>query len=204
MLSNSIATARQLRVPVVGSSVITLSNLLYFRISDFRVPFDFRFHFKITVGVLGCVFVVIVFHISLIRKKMAAKRKKLTIHDKLKIIQDVANNSTVSLTDMAKKYDLAPSTLHGVLKQKESILAAEVQCGSAVKKRKNFRSSPFEEIENVLMKWFEARRSENVPIDGNILKEKARQIALTLHVDNFCASNGSLDRFKKRHNLYVL
>jgi hypothetical protein len=43
--------------------------------------------------------------------------------------------------------------------------------------------------------------SDNVPINGPTLREKANQIALRLNIDNFKASNGWLHRFKLRHDV---
>lgn len=44
-------------------------------------------------------------------------------------------------------------------------------------------------------------RSENIPISGTLLKAKARMIANQLNIENFTASNGWLERFKKRYNI---
>ena len=44
-------------------------------------------------------------------------------------------------------------------------------------------------------------RSESIPISGTLLKAKARMIASQLHIENFTASNGWLERFKKRYNI---
>ena len=41
---------------------------------------------------------------------MATKRKKLTLQQKIAIIEDVEKNRDVSMADMAKKYDLARSS----------------------------------------------------------------------------------------------
>jgi hypothetical protein len=44
-------------------------------------------------------------------------------------------------------------------------------------------------------------RSDNFPINGPILREKANEIALRLRIDDFKASNGWLHRFKLRHDV---
>jgi centromere protein B len=43
--------------------------------------------------------------------------------------------------------------------------------------------------------------SENIPINGHVLWEKATKIALRQKIENFKASNGWLERFKKRHGI---
>jgi hypothetical protein len=41
----------------------------------------------------------------------------------------------------------------------------------------------------------------NIPVTGLMLQAKAREIAQTLHVENFQASNGWLESFWTRHNI---
>ena len=49
--------------------------------------------------------------------------------------------------------------------------------------------------------WFHNTRANNVPVSGVVLKEKALQFAKSLHLDDFRASDGWLDRWKSRHNV---
>ncbi|KRG07822.1 uncharacterized protein Dmoj_GI25705, partial [Drosophila mojavensis] len=42
---------------------------------------------------------------------------------------------------------------------------------------------------------------KNIPIGGEILKEKALFFAKALNVNDFKASSGWVDRFKNRHNI---
>ncbi|XP_058869027.1 tigger transposable element-derived protein 4-like [Acipenser ruthenus] len=46
-------------------------------------------------------------------------------------------------------------------------------------------------------------RASNRPVSGNILKNKAVEFAADLNVDAFKASNGWLDRWKKRHEIVL-
>ena len=46
-------------------------------------------------------------------------------------------------------------------------------------------------------KWFLILQSENVPVIGPILKEKARKSAGELNIDGFQASEGWLEKWKK-------
>ncbi|XP_046404659.1 tigger transposable element-derived protein 6-like [Ischnura elegans] len=75
------------------------------------------------------------------------------------------------------------------------------RCGSASKKRKTGKESTFAELETVLFNWFQQARESNIPVDGVILKEKAKIVATQLNVENFKASNGWISRFKNRHGL---
>jgi hypothetical protein len=58
-----------------------------------------------------------------------------------------------------------------------------------------------DELEKILLEWFQQMCSDNIPINGPILREKANEIALCLNIDNFKASNGWLLRFKLRHDV---
>ena len=53
-------------------------------------------------------------------------------------------------------------------------------------------------MDKAVFKWFSLQRSQNVPTDGPILKEKALQFAKSLNFPTFKASDGWLDKWKKR------
>lgn len=117
------------------------------------------------------------------------------------MIREVERNANVPVSEMARRLGLAQSSLSGILKNKEKILDQETQCGSKSKQRKNVKKSPYEEMESKLMEWFNGARAENIPIDGALIKMKASTISLKLGLTDFKASNGWLDRFKKRHGI---
>ena len=51
---------------------------------------------------------------------------------------------------------------------------------------------------NAVYKWFFILRSENIPISGPMLKEKALEFAGRLKIEGFQASEGWLEKWKKR------
>jgi hypothetical protein len=59
---------------------------------------------------------------------MTLKRKKLTINEKAKIIQEVEKNPIVSQNETAKHSVLPPSSLSTIILQKASILEEESRC----------------------------------------------------------------------------
>lgn len=56
-------------------------------------------------------------------------------------------------------------------------------------------------MNEALYNWYTLACSKNIYPSGPQLCEKAREIAEQLSVSNFKASNGRLDRWKKRHNI---
>ncbi|GBL81922.1 Tigger transposable element-derived protein 6 [Araneus ventricosus] len=53
------------------------------------------------------------------------------------------------------------------------------------------------------MEWFKEVRTAKIPLNGYIIKEKALGIAERLKLQGLSASNGWIDRFEKRNNLYI-
>ena len=49
--------------------------------------------------------------------------------------------------------------------------------------------------------WFKNVRSNNIPVNGIIIKEKALSLAKSLELTDFRASDGWLDKWKQRHNV---
>ena len=53
---------------------------------------------------------------------------------------------------------------------------------------------------HAVFKWFLNMRSQNVPLSGGIIQEKASIYAKELNIENFKASDGCLRRWKERRN----
>ena len=65
------------------------------------------------------------------------------------------------------------------------------------------RKAKFEELEDKLYKWLETCRRVNLPVPPQMLRMKALKIAEQSEIptSEFCASNGWLRNFKRRHCL---
>ncbi|XP_063243689.1 tigger transposable element-derived protein 4-like [Bacillus rossius redtenbacheri] len=127
-------------------------------------------------------------------------RNTLSIEDKIKIIEKFDKHVGTRVV-LAKELNIPVSTLNTIIKNRCSIEANAAQCGPSAKKRKYVKDSTFKELESLLYEWFICARSSNLPINGNVLREKAKVIALRLGIDDFSASNGWIDRFRQRHNV---
>ena len=71
----------------------------------------------------------------------------------------------------------------------------------SVRSRKRTRTCEYSDINEVLHEWYLLACSKNIYPVGLQLCEKAKQIAERLQKPEFKASNGWLDRWKKRYNI---
>ena len=63
------------------------------------------------------------------------------------------------------------------------------------------RPSHFPQVEEALALWLSNALAAEVVINGDILHEKAKIFAQGFEINNFTASNGWVDKFKRRHHL---
>lgn len=126
------------------------------------------------------------------------KRTGLNISEKLKIFSFVDKNPQMKQVLVAEHFGIPTSTLCTILKKRKDVESKAVT-GSV--KRKRVRDAKFGDLEEILSEWFHQQRSQNIPIDGSILKERARDIALEFGYDGFTASNGWITRFQRRQEI---
>ena len=60
------------------------------------------------------------------------------------------------------------------------------------------RPAEYPELENCLVEWVKQCLSNNVPVNGPLIKQKEREYETKLKIEDFCASNGWLDGFKNK------
>ena len=65
--------------------------------------------------------------------------------------------------------------------------------------RKSTHCGSYDQIDKAVFHWFVEKRSQKVPIDGIILKEKALEFEKTLRIKEFKASGCWLNKWKKRY-----
>lgn len=127
--------------------------------------------------------------------EVCRKRKAVALYEKIKIIQDIEGGQTQA--EICRKLNLSKTTVNTIWKNKVSIIDAFEQFSSETKK---LRTTPHENIDKALLKWFTIQRTMNIPITGAVLQAKAEDFA-KLFKEDFICSVGWLERFKKRHNI---
>ena len=134
-------------------------------------------------------------------KMLKIKLSVKTLNEKCKALKDIEKG--LSNKDASKKYGVPPDTISTWIKNKEKYFKAlEDNCSS---KKQKLRESDFEKLDNVVFRWILSKRSQNVPINGNLIKQKATTYAKELGYNNFHGSVEWLDKWKKREmiNNYV-
>jgi hypothetical protein len=66
---------------------------------------------------------------------------------------------------------------------------------------KRFTKSTDDEINRAVFEWFVSARAKGVPVSGPLIQVEASETEKKLGNDNFKASDGWLESFKRRHNI---
>lgn len=129
------------------------------------------------------------------------KPKCLTLHEKSLVIQGL--NEGQCATYLAKQYGVAKSTICKIKQNKELICEAVKDTYMGLAKRQTLKTSVFPRMEKKLYEWFLEQRNQNVILNGDMIKQTAKQIHLQIKENDkqFTASDGWLERFKKRFGI---
>ncbi|CAM2113932.1 unnamed protein product [Caretta caretta] len=130
------------------------------------------------------------------------KCKSFSAQEKLYAMDQVKKGKQE--TQLARDLGISESTLRGWKKEEEKLRSLpcilEEETGLQSKKVKFANDKS---LDSALYQWFLQAYSEGVPISGPILKAQAEKFDLLINGNKskFKASNGWLDRFKKRHTI---
>ena len=113
---------------------------------------------------------------------------------KCKAIKEIEKG--LSNKDASLKYGVPKNTISTWVKNKDKHLRAVEARGTG--KVKTLRESDFDKLDHFVFRWFISKRSQNILIDGMLIKEKALSYAKELGYVDFNASNRWLDRWKHR------
>ncbi|KAL1466151.1 hypothetical protein MTO96_042915 [Rhipicephalus appendiculatus] len=111
------------------------------------------------------------------------------------LVEEAKGTESDSDGEDADVCDVLPSTSenHHAL----DVLRHTVSAGSA----KQARGAKYGTLDETLLTWFRQARAAGINFDGSILRKKAMEVADRLGITDFAASNGWIDRFRKRHGI---
>ncbi|XP_044533500.1 tigger transposable element-derived protein 1-like [Gracilinanus agilis] len=140
--------------------------------------------------------------------KPKRSREVLPISEKVKIL-DMIEKEKKSYAEIARLYGKNESSIREVMKHRDKIRASFSVAPQTAKVTSTVRDKVLVKVEKALNLWVEDMSRKRMPIDGNMLRQKA----LTLYEDfqkkdktkdeskPFTASRGWLHRFRNRFNL---
>lgn len=136
---------------------------------------------------------------------MASKRKhsSSTVEQKLKALKRL--DSGESASKLAVEFGVGKATISDWKKNRATIEKfSDTKSHEILKRRHHVKLSVNEKIDEAVFVWFSLERQNGVPISGPQIQKKALELNKLMDGDSsFTASNGWLDRWKKRHGVRV-
>lgn len=136
-------------------------------------------------------------------------RKAITLDVKLDVLRRLEAGQKIN--EIGKALGLAASTVCTIKNNQDKIRNSLQRVTSLTAKNvSKQRSAVMEEMERMLSVWIDHQSQQNIAISTTIIQEKARNLHQYLITKNgegskteqFLASKGWFDRFKKRHSLH--
>jgi predicted DNA-binding protein YlxM (UPF0122 family) len=126
--------------------------------------------------------------------------KVLTVRKKLEVVEAVERDKK-SYSFVAKQFEISKSSVGTIIKRKNELLEYKKQNRNL--EYKKICMNPFsEELDQRVWKWFADARVQNILIHGEAIQAKALEVATILNPEmGFQASDGWLEKFKRRHNI---
>lgn len=133
------------------------------------------------------------------------KRKHTTLSLDLKMEMLKKLDKGEKICDLAKFYGVGRATIHDIRQNRKKIEDFfNISCAGP-SKRQTLKAPEYPKVEEALYTWFLQERARHTPISGEMLCQKAKFFYNKLHdKDDFRASDGWLDNFKKRHGIRLL
>ncbi|EDV37327.1 uncharacterized protein Dana_GF13390 [Drosophila ananassae] len=125
----------------------------------------------------------------------------LTVEQKIELIE-AQEREQLSVRELAKRYNIGKTQASKIIQNKEEI-RLELKSGKMhrTQKRRNPLSQQGSHIDELCFEWFTMTRSDGMPLNGEIVREKARELAEQAGYSGFTASAGWLQKWQKRHNI---
>lgn len=134
----------------------------------------------------------------------ASKRKRnvVTVEQKLNAIERIDKGESVS--KICSELNVGKSTVNDWRRNRKTLMdfCTQIESEKVLSERRYLRKPSNEMVDDALWLWFLQERRRGTPISGPVLQEKAMILHNKLGGNiEFVASNGWLDRWKKRHGV---
>lgn len=130
------------------------------------------------------------------------KHKTLSLREKMDIIRRLEDGE--SMRKLATEYGVGRATVQDIKKKKSKIMGHVMMMESGLGNRKTLKLGNYPEMEAALYSWYVQQPDEHKPITKDILKTKAVEFYKKItNKDDFCASDGWFERFKKRFGITI-
>ena len=131
---------------------------------------------------------------------MGKQRTDLSLERKIYAIRQTELGK--SSRNLARELGVGKTQISNIIKRKAEYLAIYNSDGPSARCRK-IRKTGNEELNRLMHEWYRIAMSMNLPISGPIIQAKALVYAGQLGIATFTASNGWLDSFRKRHQIFA-
>ncbi|XP_066248165.1 jerky protein homolog-like [Euwallacea similis] len=133
------------------------------------------------------------------------KRKRIVVpvEKKLKAIRRIEAGETIKV--VVRDYGVGEVTVGDWKRNRTKIEDRCINQASSSSGRKSMKTGDYEKVNEALFMWFNQQRSKGISLSGPILQQKALMISRHFpEIDQFTASSGWLDRWKKRYGVRQL
>ena len=128
-----------------------------------------------------------------------APRKCLTLKEKVDIIE-YHKREKCSARKLSEVFKIGKTQAAEIVKKQEQIIK-EWHLNGNEQRVRQFHSGSGVVLDKAVLEWFSKVRNQNVPVSGPMIQAKALEFAEELGIESFKASNGWLERFRKRHDI---
>ncbi|XP_077148040.1 uncharacterized protein LOC143808830 isoform X2 [Ranitomeya variabilis] len=132
-------------------------------------------------------------------KSTSHKRNGLKLRDKILVLCAYENNQSIG--SLASQFGVSRAQIFQIIKRRQELLDALQNNVSGDRIRRRRRTTN-DKLNSAVWDWLLSIRDTDVTLSGRIIREKALQIAQDMGIQDFKASNGWLDSFKKAHNIH--
>jgi Tc5 transposase DNA-binding domain/CENP-B N-terminal DNA-binding domain len=139
-----------------------------------------------------------------VKKRRKGEGKRLTDAERLQIIEALEGANPLSMRRIALNFGVGEKTIRNVKKRKTEIKQrVSSSTVSESQKRKRISVLRFPELEKQVYSWICDYEQTGFAVPFNMLQSKARAMAhdMGIREDEFKASNGWLNRFRRRWNM---